>query len=174
VTRRPPAEAGRSPGVGSGGPTPAVALLVAAGVAHRVLRYDHDPTAESFGGEVAEALDLDPGAVLKTLVARVDDAVVVALVPVTGRLDLKALALAVGGRRAVMADAAVAERATGYVVGGISPLGHKRRLPVVIDAGVTSLDEVFVSGGRRGLELGLAPGDLTRMCRASSAPISGG
>jgi Cys-tRNA(Pro)/Cys-tRNA(Cys) deacylase len=111
--------------------------------------------------------------VLKTLVARVDDAVVVALVPVTGRLDLKALARAAGGRRAVMADSAVAERATGYVVGGISPLGHKRRLPVVVDAGVTTLGEVFVSGGRRGLELGLAPGDLLRVCRATTAPIGG-
>jgi Cys-tRNA(Pro)/Cys-tRNA(Cys) deacylase len=154
-------------------PTPAVAALQQAGVAHRVLRYEHDRETESFGAEVVSALGLDPAAVLKTLVARVDDAVVVTLVPVTGRLDLKALARATGGRRAVMADPADAERATGYVVGGISPLGHRRRLPVVIDAGITVLEEVFVSGGRRGLEVGLAPDDLLRLCRARTAPIGG-
>jgi Cys-tRNA(Pro)/Cys-tRNA(Cys) deacylase len=154
-------------------PTPAVAALQEAGVPHRVLRYEHDRESESFGAEVVAALGLDPAAVLKTLVARVDDAVVVALVPVTGRLDLKALARATGGRRAVMADPAQAERATGYVVGGISPLGHRRRLPVVIDVGITVLDEVFVSGGRRGLEVGLAPDDLLRLCRATTAPIGG-
>jgi Cys-tRNA(Pro)/Cys-tRNA(Cys) deacylase len=148
-------------------------VLQAAGVAHRVLRYHHDPAAASFGEEAARVLGLDPASVGKTLVARVDGALVVAVVPVTDRLDLKALARAVGGRRAAMADPGDAERATGYVVGGISPLGQRRHLPVVVDAPLAALDEIFVSGGRRGLELGLAPGDLLRLCRATTAAVAG-
>jgi Cys-tRNA(Pro)/Cys-tRNA(Cys) deacylase len=146
-------------------------------VAHRLHRYEHDPAAASYGGEAAAVLGVDPARVHKTLVAAVtmapssEDRLVVAVVPVAGQLDLKALAAVCGGRKAVMADAAAAERATGYVVGGISPLGHRRRLPVVLDEGALSWDTVFVSAGRRGLELELAPGDLVRLAGAAVAAI---
>ena len=152
--------------------TPAVTALERLGVSYRVLEYEHDPRAEAFGAEAAEALDLDPHAVFKTLVARLDDELAVALVPVTTTLDLKALARAGGSKRATMADPADAERATGYVVGGISPLGQKKRLRSFVDDSVTILDDCFVSGGRRGLELALAPDDLVRAMSAVVAPIA--
>jgi Cys-tRNA(Pro)/Cys-tRNA(Cys) deacylase len=151
--------------------TAAVAALERAGVAFRVLSYDHDPAAPSYGREAAAALGLDPARVHKTLVVDVDGRLVVAVVPVTGELDLKALAAAVAGKRAALAAGAAAARATGYVVGGISPLGLKRKLPVVIDSGALAFDLVYVSAGRRGWELELAPGDLVRAAGASLAPI---
>jgi Cys-tRNA(Pro)/Cys-tRNA(Cys) deacylase len=117
------------------------------------------------------ALGQDPAQVFKTLVARVDGALVVAVVPVAGQLDLKALATALGGRRAVMADPADAERSSGYVRGGISPLGQRRALPTVVDASALELPTVCVSGGRRGLQLELAPGDLVTLTGARTAPI---
>ncbi len=140
--------------------TPATRELDRLGVTYRTVSYEHDPSASSYGAEAAEALGLDPDAVFKTLLAEVDGSLVVACVPVTGTLDLKALARAAGGKRAVMADPSVAERTTGYVVGGISPLGQRKRLPTFIDELVELLDEVHVSGGRRGLGIVLAPADL--------------
>lgn len=153
--------------------TPAVAAAAAAGVEHAVLEYPHDPSAESYGEEAARILGLDPATVFKTLLADVEGVgLAVAVVPVSCRLDLKALAAALGGKRAAMADPAAAERATGYVVGGISPLGQKRRLPTVLDATAEPLPRVHVSAGRRGLEIGIAPADLAALTRARFAPIA--
>jgi Cys-tRNA(Pro)/Cys-tRNA(Cys) deacylase len=152
--------------------TPATTALAHAGVAFTVHSYDHDPKASSYGLEAAEKLGLDPAAVFKTLLADVDGSLVVGVVPVTGQLDLKALAEAVGGKRAAMADPTVAARVTGYVVGGISPIGQKRQLPTVLDESARSHPTVYVSGGRRGLDIGLAPDDLVRSTGASVAAIS--
>ena len=153
--------------------TPATALLAKQGVAHTLHAYDHDPKHDSYGLEAVEALGLDPERVFKTLVAEVDGKLTVGVVPVTGQLDLKALAAAAGGKRAKMAEAAAAQRATGYVLGGISPLGQRSRLPVVIDSSAQGFDTVFCSAGRRGLEVELAPGDLVRLTSATVAPIRG-
>ena len=133
--------------------------------------YEHDPAAASYGLEAAERLGLDPGAVFKTLVADVDGRLVVGIVPVSGHLDLKALAASVGGKRAALADPTAAERTTGYVLGGISPLGQKKRLPTVIDASALRQPMVYVSAGKRGLDIGLAPQDLVDLLDASIAPI---
>ncbi|ANH91075.1 MULTISPECIES: Cys-tRNA(Pro) deacylase [unclassified Streptomyces] len=154
----------------SGG-TPATVALAAAGVAHTVHSYDHDPAHPSYGEEAAEAMGVSPERVFKTLVADVDGALTVAVVPVAGSLDLKALASAVGGKRAAMADPALAERTTGYVRGGISPLGQRKRLPTVLDASATAHGTICVSAGRRGLEVELAPADLARLTGAVLAPI---
>jgi len=134
--------------------------------------YDHDPRHGSYGAEAAQALGVAVGRVFKTLVADVDGTLAVGVVPVAAQLDLKALAAAVGGKKAAMADAPAAERATGYVTGGISPLGQRRRLSVVIDATALEFPTVYCSGGRRGLEIELAPGDLVRAANAAVAPIS--
>ncbi|MFR9726427.1 Cys-tRNA(Pro) deacylase [Streptomyces sp. MS19] len=155
----------------SGG-TPATVAAARAGVAFTLHAYAHDPAAASYGGEAAEALGADPLRVFKTLVADVDGALTVALVPVSGQLSLKALASAVGGKRAAMADPAAAERTTGYVRGGISPLGQRRRLPTVVDASAAGHPTVFVSAGRRGLEIELAPADLIALTGALTAPIA--
>lgn len=152
--------------------TPATALLAKQKVAHDLHAYDHDPRADSYGLEAVEALGLDRARVFKTLVAEVDGRLTVGVVPVTGQLDLKALAAAAGGKKAKMADPAAAQRATGYVLGGISPLGHRSRLPVVIDASAEGFETVFCSAGRRGLEMELAPGDLIRLTGAVVAPIA--
>lgn len=122
--------------------------------------------------EAAQSLGLDPAQVFKTLLAEVDGDLTVAVVPVDRSLDLKALAGAVAGKRAAMADPAAAERATGYVVGGISPLGQRRRLPTVVDASALEWETVLVSAGRRGLDVELAPADLVRLTAAATAPIS--
>jgi Cys-tRNA(Pro)/Cys-tRNA(Cys) deacylase len=156
---------------GSGG-TPATVALTRAGVEHAVHTYEHDPAAASYGLEAAEAMDLDPGRVFKTLLTSVDGRLVVGIVPVSGQLDLKAVAAAVGGKKAVMADPAEAERATGYVVGGISPLGQKRAHPTVVDASALGHPTVFVSGGRRGMEIELAPADLVAQTRATVAAVA--
>ena len=152
--------------------TPATAALRKAAVAHTLHPYDHDPRSTSYGSEAASALGVDPGRLFKTLVASVDGALAVAVVPVAGSLDLKALAAALGGKRAAMAEPAVAARATGYVTGGISPLGLRSRLPVVVDASALDWPTVFVSAGRRGLQLELAPADLVRVAAARTAPIA--
>jgi Cys-tRNA(Pro)/Cys-tRNA(Cys) deacylase len=152
--------------------TSATAALRRAGVEFTVHGYEHDPATTSYGREAAEVLGLDPDQVLKTLVAEVDRDLVVAVVPVSHRLDLKALAAAVGGKRATMADSAVVERATGYVVGGISPLGQKRPHPTVLDDTALTHDRVYVSGGRRGLDLGVAPSDVVLLTSATVAAIS--
>ncbi len=134
--------------------------------------YDHDPAHPSYGLEAAQALGLDPAQVFKTLLARVDGELVVAVVPVTSSLDLKALAAAVGGRRAALARPEDAQRSTGYVVGGISPLGQRKRLPTVVDASAADQGRVYVSGGRRGLDVGLATQDLVRLTGATTARIA--
>jgi len=152
--------------------TAATALLTRQGIAHTVHAYAHDPRAASYGAEAAEALGVAPGRVFKTLVAEVDGALAVGVVPVAAQLDLKALAAAVGGKKAAMAGVAAAERATGYVAGGISPVGQRRRLPVVIDASALDFLTVFCSGGRRGLEIELTPADLVRAANATVAPIA--
>lgn len=153
--------------------TPAVTAAKRARIAFRLLEYRHDPAATSYGLEAAEALGLDPASVFKTLLAESDGGtLVVALVPVACTLDLKALASAIGAKRAAMADPSAAERATGYVVGGISPLGQKKRLRMVIDESALALETMHVSAGRRGLEIALAPADLVRLCEAVTAPIA--
>ena len=134
--------------------------------------YDHDPRRGAYGLEASDALGVAPEQVFKRLVAEVDGALTVGVVPVAGQLDLKALAAAAGGKKAVMADVAAAERATGYVAGGISPLGQRRRLPVVIDSSALEFATIFCSGGRRGLEIELAPGDLVRAVGARVAVIA--
>ena len=154
--------------------TPATVVLLAAGIPFVEHAYTHDPAALSFGLEAAQAIGIERDRVFKTLLADVDGRLVVGVVPVTGRLDLKALAAAVAGKKASMADPAVAERRTGYVVGGISPIGQKTRHPTVLDETVELWDTVFVSGGRRGFDIELAPGDLVRATGATIAAIAAG
>ena len=152
--------------------TPAVKALERAKVAHTLHSYDADHSADvGYGVAAVAALGQDPRQVFKTLVARVDGVLTVAVVPVSGTLDLKALAAAVGGRKAAMAEPADAERATGYVVGGISPLGQRKALPTVVDASALAFATVMVSAGRRGLQVELAPGELVRLTRGRTAPI---
>jgi Cys-tRNA(Pro)/Cys-tRNA(Cys) deacylase len=155
---------------GAGG-TPATIALTRAGVPFTEHAYQPDTGAASYGLEAAEALGLPPQQVFKTLLTSVDARLVVGIVPVSGQLDLKAVAAAVRGKRATMADPAVAERATGYVVGGISPIGQRRAHPTVLDESAMGLPVVYVSGGRRGLDLGLAPADLIRVTGATVARI---
>ena len=156
----------------AGQQTPATALLSKLGIAHSVHAYTHDPRRGSYGLEASEVLGVAPERVFKTLVAEVDGTLTVGVVPVAGHLDLKALAAAVGGKRAAMAGVAAAERATGYVAGGISPLGHRRRLAVVVDSSALGYATVYCSAGRRGLELELAPADLVRAAGAVVAAIA--
>jgi Cys-tRNA(Pro)/Cys-tRNA(Cys) deacylase len=151
--------------------TPALRALLQAGVPFTEHPYDHDPSHPSFGLEAAQALGVDPRTVFKTLLADVDGRLVVAVLPVTASLSLKALAAAVGGKRARLADPSVAERTTGYVVGGISPLGQRTVLPTVVDDSAEALPTMYVSGGRRGLDVGLAPADLVRLTSAVTAPV---
>jgi Cys-tRNA(Pro)/Cys-tRNA(Cys) deacylase len=155
----------------SAGGTPATVALTTAGIAFTLHEYVHDPRAASFGLEAAEALGVDPACVFKTLMATVDGVLTVGIVPVSGQLDLKALARARGGSKAAMAEVAAAERATGYVAGGISPVGQKRAHPTVVDESALGFDAVYVSGGRRGLDLGIAPADLVAVTGATVAAI---
>lgn len=156
--------------------TPATVLLAREGVPHEVRTYEHDPVAHergtSYGSEAATALGVDPRQVFKTLVVDVDGTPTVAVVPVDASLDLKALAAAAGGKRAAMADPAVAERVTGYVLGGISPLGQRRLLPTVVDSTALEFATVLVSAGRRGVDVELAPADLVRLTAARTAPVA--
>ncbi|MGK9147338.1 Cys-tRNA(Pro) deacylase [Plantibacter flavus] len=154
----------------SGG-TPATVALTKLGVPFTLHTYEHDPATPSFGLEAAAALGVEPTRVFKTLLAEVDGALVVGIVPVSGQLDLKSLAAAVGGKRATMADPGLAERKTGYVVGGISPIGQRTRLRTVLDDSALAHPTVFVSGGRRGLDLELAPEGLRDAVHAAVAPI---
>ncbi|MFE9610498.1 Cys-tRNA(Pro) deacylase [Streptomyces sp. NPDC006012] len=165
------ARADRAGGGRRSGGTPATVALTAAGVSHTVHSYEHDPAHPSYGEEAAEALGVSPDRVFKTLVADVDGALTVAVVPVAGSLDLKALASAVGGKRAAMADPALAERTTGYVRGGISPLGQRKRLRTVLDDSASAHATICVSAGRRGLEVELSPDDLAALTDAVRAPI---
>ncbi|KOX00066.1 Cys-tRNA(Pro) deacylase [Streptomyces sp. NRRL B-3648] len=159
------------------GGTPATVALTAAGVDFTVHAYDHDPSHPShpsYGEEAAQAMGVSPDRVFKTLVADVDGSLVVGVVPVAGSLDLKALAAAVGGKRAAMADPVLAERTTGYVRGGISPLGQRKKLRTVLDDSAGAHPTICVSAGRRGLEVELAPGDLAKLTEAVLAPIGRG
>lgn len=152
--------------------TPATNALERAKVAFTTHSYEHDPKHESFGLEAAERLGLDPNVVFKTLVADVDGRLTVAIVPVERQLDLKALASACGAKKAAMADVKQAERTTGYVAGGISPLGQRKALPTVLDESAAEHATIHVSGGKRGLEIELAPDDLVSLTRATVAPIA--
>ncbi len=147
--------------------TPALAVAAKAGIEHRVHEYGHDPRAASYGLEAAEQLGADPSRVFKTLVASIDAVLTVVIVPVTGEVDLRAL-----GKRAALASPEDAERATGYVTGGISPLGQRRRLPTVVDVSALTHPTIYVSAGRRGLELELAPADLVSLTEARVAEIA--
>jgi Cys-tRNA(Pro)/Cys-tRNA(Cys) deacylase len=147
--------------------TPALVAAEQAGVAFTVHEYVHDPKVASYGVEAAEKLGIQPDRVFKTLVADVDGVLTVALVPVTAQLDLKAL-----GRRVSMAEPKVAERTTGYVTGGISPLGQRKRLPTVLDDSALAFETIHVSAGRRGLEIELAPGDLLTLTGGRAQPIA--
>jgi Cys-tRNA(Pro)/Cys-tRNA(Cys) deacylase len=158
--------------VGGHGGTRATEALAKRGIKHSVHRYTHDPRHPSFGQEAADALAVPPERVFKTLVADVDGALTVAVVPVAGTLDLKALAATVGGKKAAMAEPALAERATGYVTGGITSLGLRKRLPVVVDSSALAYETVFCSAGQRGLEIELAPADLVAAAGAQVAPIA--
>ncbi|MBU2039126.1 MULTISPECIES: Cys-tRNA(Pro) deacylase [Oceanospirillaceae] len=155
--------------------TPAINCAKKAGITFNVHEYQHDPAAESYGEEAAEALGLDPSLVFKTLLVSLTghkSTLAVAVLPVTHMLSLKAIAKALGAKKAEMADPKLAERTTGYIVGGISPIGQKKALPTVIDSSAEALSRLNVSAGRRGLEIELAPEDLAKLTRAVFAPIT--
>jgi Cys-tRNA(Pro)/Cys-tRNA(Cys) deacylase len=152
--------------------TPATLAASRAGVPFTTHSYDHDPAVASYGEEAARAMGVPPEQVFKTLVADVDGSLTVAVVPVSASLDVKALAAAVGGKRAAMADPVLAERTTGYVRGGISPLGQRKALPTVLDSSAEDHETVCVSAGRRGLEIELSPADLAALTGATTAPIA--
>jgi Cys-tRNA(Pro)/Cys-tRNA(Cys) deacylase len=152
--------------------TPATVALERAGVPFTPHVYEHHETATNFGEEAAAALGLREDQVFKTLVVSVDGELAVAVVPVADRLDLKAIAAVVGGKKASLADPALAERRTGYVVGGISPVGQRTRLRTVLDESASDHPTIFVSGGRRGFDIELAPADLVRVTSASTAAIT--
>jgi Cys-tRNA(Pro)/Cys-tRNA(Cys) deacylase len=148
--------------------TPAIAAVERAGIRHVVHAYEHDPRAESYGLEAVERLDLDSGRVFKTLVVDLDGSLEVAVVPVAAQLDLRAL----GGKRSRMAEPRDVERSTGYVLGGVSPLGQRRQLPTSVDSSALEHETVYVSAGRRGLELELDPRDLVRLTAATVRPLA--
>jgi Cys-tRNA(Pro)/Cys-tRNA(Cys) deacylase len=154
--------------------TPATVVLTALGIAFVEHEYLHDATVTSFGLEAAEVLGVEPERVFKTLMTDADGALVVGIVPVAGRLDLKAMAAAVGAKRAELADPKVAERRTGYVAGGISPIGQKTAHLTVLDETAELFDTIYVSGGRRGFDIELTPADLARATSAIIAAIARG
>jgi Cys-tRNA(Pro)/Cys-tRNA(Cys) deacylase len=152
--------------------TPATTLLNAAGIIYVEHEYQHDPSATSFGLEASEKLGIDPSQVFKTLVAQVDDYFAVAIVPVNQQVSLKSLSRVLGAKKATMADPQVAARITGYVVGGISPLGQKNLLPTVIAESAQLLGTVLVSGGKRGFDIELSPIDLAELLQAKFGDIA--
>ncbi len=157
--------------------TPGIAALVKAGVPHEVLTFQHNRREQSFGAQAVKALTeaagIESGQIFKTLIVAVPDGLAVAIVPVTARLSLKAAAVALGVAKASMAEAPVAERTTGYVVGAVSPFGQRRKLPTVVDSSALAWDRVYCSAGRRGWEVALAPQDLIRITGAITADITG-
>lgn len=161
-------EVGKSRGAG----TPATVILAQAGISFTVHTYVHDKAQRGFGEEAAAALNLDPAEVFKTLIVDVDELPTMAIVPVNSMLDLKAHAALCCGRRAVLADQVVAQRITGYVVGGISPIGQKRKLKTVLDETALQLSKMYVSGGKRGLDIGLNPLDLVSITAAITGPVA--
>ena len=154
------------------GGTPATVTLDRAGVRYEVRAYEHDPSSSSYGLEAAEALGVPAERVLKTLLVDTDRGLAVGIVPVDRQLDLKAVAAALGVKKATMAEPAVAERVTGYVVGGISPVGQKKKLPTVLDESALAHRTVLVSGGKRGFDLELTPEDLLTVTGARTAPVA--
>ena len=154
------------------GGTPATTALTTAGVAFTVRSYQHDPGTTTYGLEAAQALGVEPGRVFKTLLVDTGPGLAVGIVPVDRQLDLKAVSTALGTKKVAMADPAAAERATGYVVGGISPIGQRRALPTVLDDSALAHETVLVSGGRRGMDLELAPRDLLQVTGGVAAPIA--
>ncbi|MEQ4567337.1 Cys-tRNA(Pro) deacylase [Paenarthrobacter sp. CAP02] len=154
--------------------TPATAALAAAGVPFVLHPYAHDPSASSYGLEAAEVLGIDPARVFKTLMVEVEGRLAVAIVPVSGNLDLKSVAASLGSKKAAMADPKAAERRTGYVLGGISPLGQRQPSPTVLDDSALAFETILVSGGRRGLDIELSPADLVSLTKANTAPIGTG
>lgn len=156
------------------GATPAISALVAAQVPHEVLSYDHDPRSQAYGDEAVDALtgsDLDPDQVFKTLVIALPSGLAVAVLPVREKLSLKLAAAALGASKATMANPNDAQRSSGYVLGGISPLGQRRKLPTVIDESALLWDHMLCSAGKRGLEIMVAPADLVRLTDAVTADI---
>lgn len=155
--------------------TPAVNQAKKAGVTYQIHEYSHDAQQSSYGEEAAEKLGIATARVFKTLVVQLDSGgLAVGIVPVSGMLNLKQLAKAAGAKKAAMADAKDVERATGYVLGGVSPLGQKKRLPTFIDASAEGFDTIFISAGRRGLEIELAAGVLARLTNGRFAPLAQG
>jgi Cys-tRNA(Pro)/Cys-tRNA(Cys) deacylase len=153
--------------------TPAIRLLKECGVAFDLHTYNHDPREESFGAEAARKLDVDPMLVFKTIIFLIEGRhPVAAIVPVTGTVDTKALARALDVKRIDDCPVATAERLTGYVVGGISPLGHRTTSTTVLDQSALECEQIYVSGGRRGLEIRLSPTDLVEVTKARIAPIA--
>lgn len=152
--------------------TPAILELEAADIVYTMHEYERGESLHDFGAEAAEKLGLDPDQVFKTLLVTADGTQAVAIVPVSGKLALKAVGKAIGAKRVEMCDPAVAERVTGYVRGGISPFGQKKRLPTVIDEMALAFDRIYVSGGKRGLDIGVAPGDLVALLDATVADIA--
>ncbi len=155
--------------------TPAVEAAKKAKIAFTLHQYRHDPSAKSFGEEAVQALGLNPERVFKTLIASAEGdrtQLVVAVIPVAKHLDLKALASVVGAKRMAMANEADAERTTGYVVGGISPLGQRKQLPLILDESALRFETIYVSAGKRGLEIELAPHDLVRLSAGKPAPVA--
>lgn len=152
--------------------TPGINVAKKARVPHRIHEYEHDPASESYGTEAAEKTGADPARVFKTLVASVDNReLVVGVLPVTAMLSMKLIARAAGGKKATMADKQAVQRATGYVLGGVSPLGQKRRLKTFIDQSARNFETIYVSAGRRGLEIELAPEDLAMLTDANFTPL---
>ncbi|MEV0993853.1 Cys-tRNA(Pro) deacylase [Nonomuraea sp. NPDC050202] len=153
------------------GGTPATMALAKAKAEFTLHPYEHDTAAQAYGEEAADALGVPYERIFKTLVAEVESGLAVAVVPVAGKLDLKALAGALNSKRAAMADAAKVERVTGYVVGGISPLGQRKQLPTVVDSSALDFETIYFSAGKRGLQIETAPDNLITLTRAVTAPI---
>lgn len=152
--------------------TPGINAAKKAKVSHRIHEYPHDPASESFGTEAAEKMGVDPSRVFKTLVVAIDGKeLAIGIVPVTAMLSMKLVAKAAGGKKATMADKQDVQRSTGYVLGGVSPLGQKKRLRTFIDHSAQSFDTIYVSAGRRGLEIELSPEDLAKLTTAQFTPL---
>jgi Cys-tRNA(Pro)/Cys-tRNA(Cys) deacylase len=159
----------------AGAATPALAALIAAGVPHEVVKFNHDPLQHSFGVEAVDALTADgsiaAGQIVKTLIVAVPDGFAVAILAASSKLSLKAAAAALGVTKAGMAEPAAAERATGYLLGAVSPFGQRTLLPTVVDSGALGWDRVYCSAGRRGWDVAVAPRDLIRLTGAVTAEI---